>query len=227
MYDICIIDVFIALEESPDGYRKGMNLWALTKRALPVMTNLKHLYMFSILSGNSMAEVMLVDCAFQLETLIWRCDEDSKEALIKFLQTQRVLTHLEVGDYFEKYDLSWLTPDTCPNLTSTTCKTRSVGHLECRQNVVALKSDIPDDIDDLQQFQNKIPSVLDRIKYLSISDYIYPRPRRLLWPVSQNVTLVPPSSSPILSSVRKSIRMLIHASGEGTTAGGWCFRGQT
>ncbi|KAF5322876.1 hypothetical protein D9619_000047 [Psilocybe cf. subviscida] len=179
----------VAVEEfEEENFCEGMQLWDLTSRALSVMINLKHLYIYTGVNARSVAKDFLVDCRFQLETFSWRCEETSKEALVAFLLTQRVLTHIEIGAPAEWSDLSWLTPDMCPSLTSTVCRMLSAGLLEPRREVVALKGIVTEDIEHLLGLQNTLSSVFQRIRYLSV--WSYPFSSTLLRPIAPNLSLL-------------------------------------
>ena len=169
----------IAVEDDDQYfYRNCMRIWNLTSQALPAMINLKHLFMFPS------DAFFVVGCRFQLETLALECEEDSQDQLIDFVRTQRVLTHLQVGGYVVGFDLSWLTTDVLPTLTSIVCDIQSVGLLEHRRNIVALKLDSPVTAEEIAD--NSL--VLDSIKYLSV--WISLSSRSFSRPTARNLFLL-------------------------------------
>ncbi|KAF5322872.1 hypothetical protein D9619_000042 [Psilocybe cf. subviscida] len=176
-----------ASEKSEDQeFQEDMRLWYGISQALPAMINLKHLFIEVPFSARSTEEDFLIACLFQLETLTWMCDDTPKEKLAAFLRTQHALTHFEIGEFTSLSNLSWLTPDMCPSLTSVVCNINSIGLLERRSGVVALKADLPSEVEHMQQLDANYTSFLARIQYLSVWTFLSP----LLGPIAVNVSLL-------------------------------------
>ncbi|KAF5327376.1 hypothetical protein D9619_003892 [Psilocybe cf. subviscida] len=163
--------------EAIDEYQKrfwkpNIDLWELTRKALPAMVNLKHFSFSPILRRHRIAEDLLSGCTFRLKTLIWKCEEDSKQTLIAFLRTQPGLLHLEVGEPADNADLSWLPDDVCPNLISVVCSLHYVDAVNRGRNVVALRINGSDSDKPWEALQHSEvqQSHLQRLKYLSLSN---------------------------------------------------------
>ncbi|KAF5322878.1 hypothetical protein D9619_000045 [Psilocybe cf. subviscida] len=175
-----------AIERSEDEeFREDMQVWGLISQALPAMINLKHLFMEAPDSPGIVEEDFFVACPFQLETFIWMCDDTPQEKLTAFLRTQGALTHVEIEEFSLVSTLSWLTPDMCPSLTSVVCEINSIGLLERRRGVVALRTTSPYDVEHIQQLHGHA-SFIARIQYLSV----WTSSSLLLWPIAANVSLL-------------------------------------
>ncbi|KAF5312152.1 hypothetical protein D9619_003809 [Psilocybe cf. subviscida] len=179
-------------------FAEDSNLWGLTARALPLMTNLKHLHLsFSNDQGPHACRQLLEACNFQLDTLTWECDDvnDLRQHFIPFLRTQRSLWHLGVGTTVvgpQNSNLSWLPRDVCPSLISTESDFGSIVSLAEKRSIVASYMDWkcvdPETMNPGKRIQDEHLSVLQRLKYLKVAEYS--RLRDFSGPVNLDITLL-------------------------------------
>lgn len=146
-----------------------MHLWELTRRALPQMVNLRHLVFSPPSYSPAPSENLLWGCAFQLQSLVWKFADPTRDQLAAFLCTQNHLLHFEYGREPETEILEWLPGNACPNLISTSSAHNWISAFVHRRNIVAL------DIGISPRPYTPTPAnhvVLSRLKYLRVNRWI-------------------------------------------------------
>lgn len=166
-------------------------LWMLMEKALPAMINLKHLYINPAadccpadddwVSSYNLMETF----TFQLKTFAWKNYFDPQNGVPEFLATQHNLVHLESGEYPGQPNLTWLRNGVCPRLISVSCGFNSFSHVAQTRNIIAWRWSFSTKSVELAA---QASSVLDRLTYLSISDY--PSLRNVIGPVNLNIILL-------------------------------------
>lgn len=153
-----------------------VELWHLTRKALPLMPNLKHLlFICREGSGPRVSQILSPECKFKLQTLSWEFSQpdDLQDNFIPFLRTQTSLLHLEVGRWEtcpEHIDLSWLPDDVCLNLNSAACRVSSMEHVMRNRHIKALRLDGYFQDDD-HSLPSETIAALKRLQYLSIEGF--------------------------------------------------------
>lgn len=136
------------------------------------MINLKCLSFSPVGIRHGFAQGLFPYCKFQLESLIWKCEDGTNHNyLVAFLRTQTGLRHLEVGEPADGADMTWLPNDVCANLISVASGHDSLGGLDQRSQVVALKTNICQYVvgNRLLNFSEAQRASRQRIKYLALS----------------------------------------------------------